>query len=82
MSGTWRKENGQLIPALDTEPVDSHIMGPCIRMGGIAHAQSNIWAGVIGCVGWRRNQLIQVKIRLISPVHHLLADRFPLAHHR
>ena len=82
MSGTWRKENGQLIPALDTEPVDSHIMGPCIRMGGIAHAQSNIWAGVIRRVGWRRNQLIQVKIRLISPVHHLLADRFPLAHHR
>ena len=55
MTGTRRKENGQFVLSLDAQAVDRYIMDSRIRVGGITHAQGNVWACVIGGIGRRRD---------------------------
>ena len=70
---TGLEEDGQLIPALDAHTVDGHVGQPRVRVGGVAHPQSDVRPRVHWSVGGGRDQLEQVEVRGIRPVDYLLA---------
>ena len=73
VAGAGLQENRKLVLPLDAHAVDRHIRKPGVRVGGIAHAEGDIGPRVHRRVRRRGDQLIQVKIRLGSQMHHLLA---------
>lgn len=50
--GPGGKEDGQLIPALNTQTMDGDIVYPGVRMGGVAHSQRDVGPGVIPVYWW------------------------------
>ena len=75
MPGTGSKKDGQLVPALEAQPVDGHVGNAGVWMAGVTHTQRDVGPRVIRGVGRGRNQPAQIKVRILCPVDYLLAKR-------
>ena len=82
MAAARLQKDGKFIFGLDAHPVDGHIRKPGVRVGGIAHAQRDVGAGIHRGIGRSGYQLEQVKIRVGGLVHHFLTGSRSVRHDR
>ena len=76
------EENRKLVFSLNAETVNRHIMQSGVRMGGVAHAERDVRAGIIRRIRRRRDETVQIKIGIGRQMYHFLAWRRALKFNR